>query len=869
MTKNDLPIFRHTESILDALKKQSRIILNAPTGSGKSTGLPPLLVQEKVIKGRILIVQPRRLAARLLAFRVAQTLGVKIGEEVGYAVRFDAKFTSKTKILFLTDGVLLRQLRDNAKLQGVGLIIFDEFHERRIASDVALGYCKGLQEAGNEHLKVLVMSATLASDKLENYLSPCATINAEGRSFPVEIFHRTPKPMKNSRTGRLETPHIWEAIKALSKDIVQESETGNWLIFLPGMHEIRKTIEALESASWLSRYAVYPLYSSLPPAQQDEAITSEGPKIIISTNVAETSLTIPGVLTVIDSGLVRESRYDPTRDMDSLLIRPISRASATQRSGRAGRTGPGRSYRLWSASEEEHREEFSLPESLTLDLAPSLLLLASMGYCNKRPFPWLDVPSRESVTRANEQLMTLGAVDNSGKLTKIGEQIAQLPLPPRLARLVLAGDHLDCLPEVLFTAAYLQGEPLVKRSTGIQNIRAGQRPRKSGNSISEFEEVTDTSSFSGLYMAFHYIRENRFSPQAAKPFGLSLRAARELDKTLTQLCSTLQKHTSNPRLRAKPDFLSRAPLFAQAVSSTFADRLCIRLGKGTLSARLLGNKKGKLEDCTCARSSTLFYATQIQEIQGKDVLTHLSGLVSVEPSELKAWYPEHIKESKAVVLDEVTNKFVSQSTLNYSLNAKSLLIHSEISNEPPDTEQTASLIAALIHEGKVPLPLWNEKVRQWIARLNCLAEWMPELELPPIYKDDEFTLLEELCQGVTRLKEVKQLDPWPVLQEWLSPLQTQTLKSYAPTEVTLSNGRKVKVTYAENEPPTIAMKLQHLYDVTRLPALCNGTVTLRLQILAPNQRPWQITSDLENFWENGYPQMKKDLAGRYPKHDWR
>jgi len=426
-----LPIYQHQEAILSALSTEQRVLLNAPTGSGKSTGIPPILYEADAIEGQIIVVQPRRLAARLLAQRVAQTLGKTLGHEVGYAVRFEAKFTAKTKILFLTDGVLLRQMAENPSLQGIGLIIFDEFHERRIASDVALGYCTDLQREKRPDLKLLVMSATLSEDSLETYLTPCAKINAEGRAYPVEVAHCAPRAKPHPRTGRPEISPVWEQVKALSRDLVTKEEAGNWLVFMPGMFEIRKTIEALSACSWLRDYEIFPLYSSLSPKLQMEALECPKPKIIVATNVAETSLTINGVRTVIDTGIARESRYDPARDMDSLLVRKISQASATQRTGRAGRTAPGICYRLWSEPDHQKREPFQLPEALRLDLAPTLLLLADLGY-TADTFPWLEAPSAESITRARNLLQALGAIDTHDALTpKAGDHLCGRPIAGR------------------------------------------------------------------------------------------------------------------------------------------------------------------------------------------------------------------------------------------------------------------------------------------------------------------------------------------------------------------------------------------------------------------------------------------------------
>ena len=442
----------------------------------------------------------------------------------------------------------------------------------------------------------------------------------------------------------------------------------------------------------------------------------------------------------------------------------------------------------------------------------------------------------------------------------------RIPLPPRLASLVILGQELDCLPEAVWIAASLQGESLVKRSSGIT---APHQKKRNKNPLADFEDTMDESSFVGLAQAFYYVKGNNFSPNAANPFGISIRASRELDKTLTQLQKTLSKSLASERLFSEPDFTSRAPLIAQAVARTFPDRICLRLGAATLSARILGNRKGKLEDSTVARQGTVFFATEIQEIEGRDVLTHLSGLVKVSVEDLQMWFPEQLSTREEVVLDELTNKIVSQTTTAFTYHDQHLTIDSSISQASPNPDLAARLLAELVSSGKAQLPLWNYKVNQWIARLNQLAEWMPELELPAISDEDRLTILEEMCQGCLRIKELKTLDPWPTLRDWLSPLQRDTLEAYAPTELTLTNGKRAKITYEEGLPPSISMQLQRLYDVTSTPKICDNKVSLRVEILAPNQRPWQITSDLESFWETGYTQMKKDLAGRYPKHEWR
>ena len=374
-----------------AIPVKSRTLLTAPTGSGKSTEVPGMLADLPEIEGRVIVIEPRRMAARLLAGFVAKNRKTNLGQEVGYAVRFDTKYSDKTKILYLTDGVFQRILHENPTLDGISAVIFDEFHERRLAVDIALGRCLDLQENNRPDLRVVVMSATLETGSLADFMAPVKKLEAGGRTFPVEIFHRPHRLPQNHRQAgpQRETP-IWEQVTALTREALTLPDPGNILIFLPGTHEIRRTIELLENLSAAKTYDIFPLYSSLPPADQEKAIrTSDTPKIIVSTNVAETSLTIPGIRTVIDSGIARSSAFDPRRSINTLLIRKISRAAADQRAGRAGRTAAGRCLRLWSTNDHSRREEFEPPEVHRIDLSEATLMLKASGTDDPRNFRWL------------------------------------------------------------------------------------------------------------------------------------------------------------------------------------------------------------------------------------------------------------------------------------------------------------------------------------------------------------------------------------------------------------------------------------------------------------------------------------------------
>ncbi len=403
--------------------ERARVLLKAPTGSGKSTSVPGMLL-DGGISGRIIVIEPRRMAARLLAGWVAKQRKATLGNEVGYAVRFDTKYRNDTRIIYMTDGVFQRWIQDDPELGGVGAVVFDEFHERRLAVDIALARCLDLQDGKRPDLRVVVMSATLETAGLADYLAPAVSLEAGGRTFPVQVIHRADRPPVNDRRGGppRETP-IWEKMVTVCREAMAMPDAGNILMFLQGTHEIRRTIELLENSGAAKGWDVFPLYSALPPAAQEAAISpGSRPKIIVATNVAETSLTIDGVRTVIDSGLARISSFESRRGINTLLIKKISRAAAEQRAGRAGRTAPGRAFRLWSENDHARRAEFEEPEVRRVDLAEAVLLLKAAGISEIRDFRWFDAPTDESLTRAERLLHDLGALDAPGDLTDEGAE---------------------------------------------------------------------------------------------------------------------------------------------------------------------------------------------------------------------------------------------------------------------------------------------------------------------------------------------------------------------------------------------------------------------------------------------------------------
>lgn len=799
-------------------------------------------------KGTILIVQPRRMAARMLATRVAELRHGSLGGEVGYAVRFERKTSSSTKILFITDGILERLLLDNPSLSGISAVLFDEFHERRLSGDLCLARILSIQEEQRPDLAIIVMSATLEVAGLEEYLSPCTCLEADGKLYPVECLYTPPKPINDGR-GRNIIPPLWESVTAAAKKAASLPNHGDILIFLPGSYEIRKTLELLEREPTLKDFSLFPLYGTLPPDKQNAAVTpGKRPKIIVSTNVAETSLTIDGLRTVIDSGMARVAARDPRREIDTLTVRKISRASADQRAGRAGRTAPGRCIRLWSEADHARRPEFEEPEVLRVDLSNAILAMSYWGITDPASFRWLTPPDDLSLNQSINLLHSLHAIYGSGNLTPTGREMASYPLSPRLARLLVAGVKYTCLPEAAFIAALIQGEGVF--------LKAGEIPER-------FRDKNDYTDFQTEARAAFAANGFKYDPSSCTKNGILARGAREVWKSYDQLLR-LSAPQNNLPFCPDPDFEANREGITKALIVSYADHIGVRNGIAANTCRLVGGKRGKLPPGSAAFRDIAFVASEVSEIEGKTLETKVSRCTSIETSLLAELLPEDWQETDKAVYDENKRRAVRKH-----LRIFRDLILTEQEKGDPSPEEAAPLLAAKIADGTLRLNKWDDSVNQWIIRLNALREWMPELELPTFTEEDRTVAFSLLCEGAIGYKDIKDREVMPVLKEWLSGWQRDALSRYAPTQLSLANGQTPKVRYDERGTPRIALTVQRLYDVLDTPTIADGRVPVTIEILAPNQRPWQVTSNLKSFWETGYPQMKKDLAARYPKHKWR
>ncbi len=841
-----LPIDDLESEIVAALQSSNRLILQAPTGSGKSTRLPQMLHRGGFLQsGQVVILQPRRLAARLLASFVAREMGVKLGGEVGYQIRFDNVTGPHTRVRFVTEGIILRQLVTDPLLRGVSVVVFDEFHERHLYGDITLARALDLQESARPDLKIIVMSATLETDVLEDYLNPCRVLRSEGRVFPVEISYWP------HRLGP-KSPPSWDLAVEGFERLAASGETGDALIFMPGGYEIQRTLSALERSAAARGRDLLPLHGELAADRQDLAVSpASRPKVVVSTNVAETSVTIPGIRTVIDSGLARIARYDANRGMNTLMIEKISQASADQRTGRAGRTAPGRCLRLWAMSEHTERAPHEAPEVQRMELSEVVLALKAAGVDDLRRFRWLEPPAIDSLSQALMLLEDLGALDHEGRITGVGRSMLAFPLHPRYSRMLLAAGEKKCVQQAALAAALTQGRDLLIRNPGADALR--QRDRILGD--------RGTSDFALLAKAWDYARSRNFELDACRDIGIHAATARQVGHLWQQFLDIAHREGLDVHASEGSDADLR-----QAILAGFSDRVARRLDSGTLRCEMVHRRKGLLARESVIGDAPFLVATEIREVQASrgEVTTHLSMATAIEVDWLRQRFPDDIQQRFEVAFDATQRRVVG---LQREVFRDLELSFRQV--EPPPVDAAARVLAQEVREGRVALPNWNHSVEQWILRLNLLAKWCPELELPKIGEEDRQVLVEQICHGAFSARDLKEREVKSTVYGWLSDAQRQLVDEQVPERVKLSNGRMPKVVYDAENPPYSALRIQELFDVEKTPLVAMGRVPVLLHILAPNMRPVQITQDLKGFWRDHYPRVKQELQRKYPKHQWR
>lgn len=843
MNPKSLPIYELRDELVAALKTDTRLIIEAPTGSGKSTQVPQMLLDSGLCENDIVVLQPRRLAARLLAKRVAHERGGNVGGEVGYQVRFENCISNKTRIRYVTEGILLRQILSDPELQAVSAVIFDEFHERHLYGDITLARCLHLQQTRPD-LKIVVMSATLDAAPLRDYLAPCRELKSEGRMFPVEISYAAKK---------IDFDHkpVWEAAADAFESAIRSGAEGDVLIFMPGAYEISRTVEAVRSKSCAKEFAVLPLHGELPPREQDAAVGDCAQrKVVVATNVAETSITIDGIRVVIDSGLARIARYDPNRGIDTLMVERISRASADQRTGRAGRTAPGVCHRLWTLQEQTTRRAQELPEILRHDLSEVVLTLKAGGIEDVEKFQWLEKPDPVSLQRTLTLLTDLGALDHSGKITRTGTRMVQFPMHPRYARMLLAADQYHCVRQACLIAALTQGKGILERNKG-KTVR-GERDDLLGE-----EECSD---FKRLMRAWVFADKNNYNFGTCKPLGIHAAAARQVKPLYERFLQIAEQQGLKINTAAPEDeFLQKCILIA------FSDQLARRCDKGTLRCELVHGRTAELARESVLRDAELLVAAEITEIgqtRGQTgVLLNLATEVKWEW--LEELFPDDFRDESEAKYDHSLKRVVVEHRTVF----RDLVLDRSITQNP-EPDEAASVLAAEVLKGNLDIPGWDEEIENWILRVNLLSGWCADKEIPVIDEAARRTMLEELCLGAVCRKDLREANVKAVVHDWLSWQQQQWVEKEVPDRFKMPTGHRARIRYEAGHKPVLSAMIQDFFGMTKTPTIAFGRVPLVVELLAPNRRPVQITEDLESFWRTAYPEMRPALSRRYPKHKW-
>ena len=847
VSPRDLPIYELEAAITGSLRAQGRLIVQAPTGSGKSTQLPQMLMKHGFLeRDEVVVLQPRRLAARMLAKRVAEEVGCALGDEVGYQIRLESRVSAKTKIRFVTEGILLRQMSFDATLRGVAALVFDEFHERHLYGDISLARAVQIQQTTRPDLKIVVMSATLDAVVLKEYLAPCEVLTSQGRSYPVTVEY-LPKSVN------FDSDPVWD-VAAREAARASAKTTGDLLVFMPGAYEINRTLQALQFQRELKDFVIFPLHGELPPDQQDRAVAKyETRKVIVSTNVAETSLTIDGVTVVIDCGLARVARFDSNRGINTLLIEKISIASADQRAGRAGRTAPGVCVRLWTEREHSGRALQELPEVKRLDLSEVVLTLKASGIDDIGAFPWLEKPEPKALERAEMLLSDLGALAGRRRvITDMGRKMLRFPVHPRYARMLLEADARGCVRSVALMASLTQGRSFLLRGASKEVDQARE---------DVLGEETE-SDFFLLMRAWQFADQNNYSVDACRRLGIHAQGARQVGPLFKQFLEIAHKEGLDVAEKGIDGAQVR-----KCVLAGFSDQLAKRLDGGTLRCELVHNRRGVLARESAMQQAVLLVAGEVSEVEGRggEVNVLLSLATGIEEAWLGELFPNDYGDAVGVVYDEQMRRVIARRERRF----RDLVLESKQTADEPPASAAAALLAQQVIAGNIVLTDWNENVDQWIIRVNRLAEWFPELEVTPITEADRATLIEQVCYGSYGARELKDKPVMPALRDWLRPEQLAVMDDYLPERLTMANGRKARLEYAKEGPPIMSARIQELYGIEGKFSLGHGRVPVKIQVLAPNHRAIQVTDDLTSFWRDMYPKVKAELSRRYPRHEWR
>jgi ATP-dependent helicase HrpB len=791
-----LPIDEHLSDLLSAVKKNQNLVVRASPGAGKTTRLPPRLLE--LTDKEVWILEPRRVAALSASNRIAEENNWKLGREVGYQVRFENRTSSSTQLFFFTEALLMKKLIADPNLSKVGIVVLDEFHERSIHTDLAIGALKELQELARPDLKIIAMSATLNAEPLSTFLNNAPIYDVPGKVYPLKIIYEDKPQVINSG------PPLTQRITQLIIRALRENASGDLLCFLPGKKEIDWVEREIQSLG----HKIFVLHGQLNLSDQENALKKypHQRKIVLATNLAESSLTVDGVTIVVDSGLVRISQIHPKTGFPSLNLSRISQASATQRAGRASRTAPGVVYRAWNAYDEKSMRPFEQPEVFRTDLSDTLLSLSAMGVRNFDSFSWFEKPQKSNFERAEAFLKIQDILGPKNELTNLGMKIQSLPVAPRIGKFLLTALDLG-IGEFACEWAALLSEPSSRNS----NDSSGE--------------------------------EN----------DLLLRWKKDLSKRSIQLASEQLKKV----LGAKNNRSFESLLMQKLFCLSFGDRLCKRRKSGGTEALMCGGRGVNLHSDSSVKNSDYFIALEMSETKISE--TTVFQAIGIETSLVETIFSSIAIPCKDLIWIEEKNRFYVREAKMW----QGISVGGE-HHRPAEISEIEGKLAPLLLNRWNYLLQKNEGLKNLFARLNTLKKFVPQFELPQ--ENQILEALELASYGENSLASIYQKNLNPFFESLLSKEHLDSLNRECPTFWQVPSGSKIQIVYSEDQGPMVEVRLQELFGLKAQPRVAGSSLTLTL--LAPNFRPVQVTKDLESFWNNGYNEVKKELRAKYPKHSW-
>ncbi|WII72907.1 ATP-dependent helicase HrpB [Bdellovibrio sp. 22V] len=820
-----LPVDSFIPQISEELRQGRNLVITAAPGAGKTTRLPPALLQ--VVPRKIVVLEPRRMAAIAAAHRIAEEQGWQVGKEIGYQVRFANKTSAQTRLIFMTEALLARQMIEDPELSDVDLVILDEFHERSMHVDLALGLLRELQELGRD-IKILVMSATLEAEKISSYLGEAPIISIPGKLFELEV-----KYQKSSQVLQT-SPAFFENLVQTVKD-AQMQTAKDILVFLPGVGEIDRSKDLLQAWADTKNIELIPLHGSLNLEDQRKALQkSSRQRVILSTNIAESSVTLDGVNTVIDSGLAKNMKQDHRTGFSRLELGRISLSSSIQRAGRAARQFPGVAYRLWNKMDELSFSKSEVAEIQRIDLTESLLFLSAQGVTDFDSFSWFEKPPAAAIQSALRFLKISGALDDAGKITGLGKKLLHFPLPVRLAKLMLVGIEDGSVDLAAEMAALLQERDVLKK-----------------DSVNSFLGDQLECDLTARLLTLEEYRTTQRAPREAHYFALQTvdQAARQIQETAQRLQKTsIAKRKREAQLEKIKEILIQA----------YADRLCRRRGKSE-RALMVGGRGVKLQNESLVKSSEFFVA--LSGVEGSsDAETIVSVASGFDKEFVLRIFKNEIEKIRDVTFIEEKGQFFLReyrALYGLPLDEPNLL--------PASSQDIAEKLPQILSD-KFDLVLKNnENLAHWWSRLLFLNQQESlDVDLEAL-KLEAFT---QACMGESKMQTVMEKDLVFFFENVFPAALIEKMRKEIPERITVPSGSKIRVIYPLDKAPYLEVRIQEIFGLMATPRVYFGQIPITFHLLGPNFRPVQVTSNLESFWKNGYPEVRKELRIKYPKHQW-